>query len=115
MVPHPAFGVCFQLEYVFCSSGRAGGKVGRSVRAPRLRPLLKSGDLTLGERALLSNSVLCSRFTILGFQNAGAPRFRATLPNERPCKVSSEWPHKVSRCFPQRGKKYPANGLIESF
>ncbi|XP_042650760.1 nephrocystin-4 [Tyto alba] len=24
MVPHPAFGVCFQLEYVFCSSGRAG-------------------------------------------------------------------------------------------
>ncbi|NWX44455.1 NPHP4 protein, partial [Steatornis caripensis] len=27
MVPHPAFGVCFQLEYVFCSSGRAGGKV----------------------------------------------------------------------------------------
>ncbi|XP_068270841.1 nephrocystin-4 [Nyctibius grandis] len=26
MVPHPAFGVCFQLEYVFCSSGRAGGK-----------------------------------------------------------------------------------------
>lgn len=28
MVPHPAFGVCFQLEYVFCSTGRAGGKVG---------------------------------------------------------------------------------------
>ncbi|NXM43828.1 NPHP4 protein, partial [Gymnorhina tibicen] len=26
MVPHPAFGVCFQLEYVFCSTGRAGGK-----------------------------------------------------------------------------------------
>ncbi|XP_031987671.1 nephrocystin-4 [Corvus moneduloides] len=26
MVPHPAFGVCFQLEYVFCSMGRAGGK-----------------------------------------------------------------------------------------
>ncbi|KAM6046344.1 nephrocystin-4 isoform 2-T3 [Chlamydotis macqueenii] len=26
MVPHPTFGVCFQLEYVFCSSGRAGGK-----------------------------------------------------------------------------------------
>ncbi|NXT84719.1 NPHP4 protein, partial [Zapornia atra] len=26
MVPHPAFGVCFQLEYVFCASGRAGGK-----------------------------------------------------------------------------------------
>ncbi|NWU59803.1 NPHP4 protein, partial [Dromas ardeola] len=26
MVPHPAFGVCFQLEYVFCSVGRAGGK-----------------------------------------------------------------------------------------
>ncbi|XP_059722684.1 nephrocystin-4 [Haemorhous mexicanus] len=26
MVPHPAFRVCFQLEYVFCSMGRAGGK-----------------------------------------------------------------------------------------
>ncbi|NXA88375.1 NPHP4 protein, partial [Melanocharis versteri] len=26
MVPHPAFGVCFQLEYVVCSTGRAGGK-----------------------------------------------------------------------------------------
>ncbi|XP_064326094.1 nephrocystin-4 [Phalacrocorax carbo] len=26
MVPHPAFGVCFQLEYVFCASGRADGK-----------------------------------------------------------------------------------------
>ncbi|NXI45367.1 NPHP4 protein, partial [Galbula dea] len=26
MVPHPAFGVCFQLEYVFCSLGGAGGK-----------------------------------------------------------------------------------------
>ncbi|XP_059685860.1 nephrocystin-4 [Gavia stellata] len=26
MVPHPAFGVCFLLEYVFCASGRAGGK-----------------------------------------------------------------------------------------
>ncbi|XP_074704268.1 nephrocystin-4 isoform X2 [Strix aluco] len=26
MVPHPAFGVCFQLEYVFRSVGRAGGK-----------------------------------------------------------------------------------------
>ncbi|KAM6402747.1 LOW QUALITY PROTEIN: nephrocystin-4 [Rhynochetos jubatus] len=26
MVPHPAFGVCFQLEYVFCSAGRASGK-----------------------------------------------------------------------------------------
>ncbi|NWT37748.1 NPHP4 protein, partial [Chroicocephalus maculipennis] len=26
MVPHPAFGVCFQLEYVFCSVGRVGGK-----------------------------------------------------------------------------------------
>ncbi|XP_039583757.1 nephrocystin-4 isoform X3 [Passer montanus] len=26
MVPHPAFRVCFQLEYVFCSTGRAGGK-----------------------------------------------------------------------------------------
>ncbi|NXW42416.1 NPHP4 protein, partial [Nyctiprogne leucopyga] len=27
MVPHPAFGVCFQLEYVCCSSGRADGKL----------------------------------------------------------------------------------------
>ncbi|XP_051642510.1 nephrocystin-4 isoform X2 [Manacus candei] len=26
MVPHPAFRVCFQLEYVLCSAGRAGGK-----------------------------------------------------------------------------------------
>ncbi|XP_027745168.1 nephrocystin-4 isoform X2 [Empidonax traillii] len=26
MVPHPAFSVCFQLEYVLCSAGRAGGK-----------------------------------------------------------------------------------------
>ncbi|NXN58937.1 NPHP4 protein, partial [Rynchops niger] len=26
MVPHPAFRVCFQLEYVFCSMGRVGGK-----------------------------------------------------------------------------------------
>ncbi|XP_071431963.1 nephrocystin-4 isoform X2 [Pithys albifrons albifrons] len=26
MVPHPAFVVCFQLEYVLCSAGRAGGK-----------------------------------------------------------------------------------------
>ncbi|KAM6336525.1 nephrocystin-4 [Alca torda] len=26
MVPHPAFRVCFQLEYVFCSVGRVGGK-----------------------------------------------------------------------------------------
>ncbi|NXB88901.1 NPHP4 protein, partial [Vidua chalybeata] len=26
MVPHPAFRVCFQLEYVFCSTARAGGK-----------------------------------------------------------------------------------------
>ncbi|XP_009694881.1 PREDICTED: nephrocystin-4-like, partial [Cariama cristata] len=26
VVPHPTFRVCFQLEYVFCSSGRAGGK-----------------------------------------------------------------------------------------
>lgn len=31
MVPHPAFGICFQLEYVFCSAGRAGGKVGQCV------------------------------------------------------------------------------------
>ncbi|KAM9217675.1 LOW QUALITY PROTEIN: nephrocystin-4 [Leptosomus discolor] len=27
MVPHPAFGVCFQLEYIFCGAGRAGGQV----------------------------------------------------------------------------------------
>ncbi|NXG46759.1 NPHP4 protein, partial [Psilopogon haemacephalus] len=26
MVPHPAFRVCFQLEYLCCSSGAAGGK-----------------------------------------------------------------------------------------
>ncbi|XP_009572710.1 PREDICTED: nephrocystin-4, partial [Fulmarus glacialis] len=26
MVLHPAFGVCFQLEYVICASGRADGK-----------------------------------------------------------------------------------------
>ncbi|XP_030145123.4 nephrocystin-4 [Taeniopygia guttata] len=26
MVPHPAFRVCFLLEYVFCSTARAGGK-----------------------------------------------------------------------------------------
>ncbi|XP_065506154.1 nephrocystin-4 isoform X1 [Caloenas nicobarica] len=26
MVPHPAFGVCFQLEYVCCATGRAAGK-----------------------------------------------------------------------------------------
>ncbi|XP_076212218.1 nephrocystin-4 isoform X1 [Aptenodytes patagonicus] len=26
MVPHPVFGVCFQLEYVFCAAGRADGK-----------------------------------------------------------------------------------------
>lgn len=31
MVPHPAFRVCFQLEYVFCSTARAGGKVGLSM------------------------------------------------------------------------------------
>uniref|UniRef100_A0A663LX37 Nephrocystin 4 n=1 Tax=Athene cunicularia TaxID=194338 RepID=A0A663LX37_ATHCN len=33
MVPHPAFGVCFQLEYVFRSTGRAGGKVGEGKNA----------------------------------------------------------------------------------
>lgn len=31
MVPHPAFGVCFQLEYVFGTSGIAEGKVGLGV------------------------------------------------------------------------------------
>uniref|UniRef100_A0A663DVK1 Nephrocystin 4 n=1 Tax=Aquila chrysaetos chrysaetos TaxID=223781 RepID=A0A663DVK1_AQUCH len=50
MVPHPAFGVCFQLEYVFCSSGRAGGKVGlstadiRSVRWAVWSPVLGAGE-----------------------------------------------------------------------
>lgn len=36
MVPHPAFRVCFQLEYVFCSTGRAGGKVRLRVCMPFL-------------------------------------------------------------------------------
>lgn len=27
MVPHPAIGVCFLLEYVCCAVGRAAGKV----------------------------------------------------------------------------------------
>ncbi|KAJ7421445.1 nephrocystin 4 [Willisornis vidua] len=39
MVPHPAFVVCFQLEYVLCSAGRAGGKlsVSQLVASPRGR------------------------------------------------------------------------------
>ncbi|XP_069730640.1 nephrocystin-4 isoform X1 [Phaenicophaeus curvirostris] len=55
MVPHPAFGVCFQLEYVFCSSGRAGGKSlpssarneaadMRSMRWAVWSPVLGSGE-----------------------------------------------------------------------
>ncbi|KAM6116780.1 LOW QUALITY PROTEIN: nephrocystin-4 [Phoenicopterus ruber ruber] len=55
MVPHPAFGVCFQLEYVFCSSGRAGGKAlpgsarseaadMRSVRWAVWSPVLGAGE-----------------------------------------------------------------------
>ncbi|NWH55931.1 NPHP4 protein, partial [Geococcyx californianus] len=55
MVPHPVFGVCFQLEYVFCSSGRAGGKVlpgsahseaadMRSVRWAVWSPVLGTGE-----------------------------------------------------------------------
>ncbi|NXQ57518.1 NPHP4 protein, partial [Anthoscopus minutus] len=55
MVPHPAFGVCFQLEYVFCSTGRAGGKAlsgsarseaadMRSVRWAVWSPVLGTGD-----------------------------------------------------------------------
>ncbi|XP_029873112.1 nephrocystin-4 isoform X1 [Aquila chrysaetos chrysaetos] len=55
MVPHPAFGVCFQLEYVFCSSGRAGGKALpgsahgetadiRSVRWAVWSPVLGAGE-----------------------------------------------------------------------
>ncbi|KAM7030462.1 nephrocystin-4 [Acridotheres tristis] len=55
MVPHPAFGVCFQLEYVFCSMGRAGGKAlsgsarseaadMRSVRWAVWSPVPATGD-----------------------------------------------------------------------
>ncbi|NWI68794.1 NPHP4 protein, partial [Todus mexicanus] len=55
MVPHPAFRVCFQLEYVFCSSGGATGKalsgnargeVGdvRSVRWAVWSPVPGSGE-----------------------------------------------------------------------
>ncbi|XP_010086123.1 PREDICTED: nephrocystin-4, partial [Pterocles gutturalis] len=55
MVPHPAFGVCFQLEYVFCAAGRAGGKVlpgsaggeaadMRSVRWAVWSPVLGTGE-----------------------------------------------------------------------
>ncbi|NWT19383.1 NPHP4 protein, partial [Vireo altiloquus] len=55
MVPHPAFGVCFQLEYVFCSTGRAGGKAPagsarseaadmRSVRWAVWSPVPGTGD-----------------------------------------------------------------------
>uniref|UniRef100_A0A8B9RT26 Nephrocystin 4 n=1 Tax=Accipiter nisus TaxID=211598 RepID=A0A8B9RT26_9AVES len=50
MVPHPAFGVCFQLEYVFCSSGRAGAKVGLSTADIRsVRWAIWSPDLGAGE------------------------------------------------------------------
>ncbi|KAM6045983.1 nephrocystin-4 isoform 3-T3 [Theristicus caerulescens] len=55
MVPHPAFGVCFQLEYVFCSSGSADGKAlpgsasseaadMRSVRWAVWSPVLDAGE-----------------------------------------------------------------------
>ncbi|KAM9256435.1 nephrocystin-4 [Cariama cristata] len=54
VVPHPTFRVCFQLEYVFCSSGRAGGKTlpgstheaadMRSVRWAVWSPVLGTGD-----------------------------------------------------------------------
>ncbi|NXS96294.1 NPHP4 protein, partial [Jacana jacana] len=55
MVPHPAFGVCFQLEYVFCSAGRAAGKAlpggahgeaanMRSVRWALWSPVLGGGE-----------------------------------------------------------------------
>ncbi|NXP01075.1 NPHP4 protein, partial [Certhia brachydactyla] len=55
MVPHPAFRVCFQLEYVFCSMGRAGGKAQsgsarseaadmRLVRWAVWSPVLGTGD-----------------------------------------------------------------------
>ncbi|OWK54372.1 Nephrocystin-4 [Lonchura striata] len=56
MVPHPAFRVCFQLEYVFCSTARAGGKAlsgsarseaadMRSVRWAVWSPVLGTGDM----------------------------------------------------------------------
>ncbi|NXQ28610.1 NPHP4 protein, partial [Alaudala cheleensis] len=55
MVPHPAFRVCFQLEYVFCCTGRAGVKAlsgsarseaadMRSVRWAVWSPVLGTGD-----------------------------------------------------------------------
>ncbi|XP_068027533.1 nephrocystin-4 [Anomalospiza imberbis] len=55
MVPHPAFRVCFQLEYVFCSTARAGGKAlsgsarseaadMRSVRWAVWSPVSGTGD-----------------------------------------------------------------------
>ncbi|RMB91669.1 hypothetical protein DUI87_31899 [Hirundo rustica rustica] len=55
VVPHPAFRVCFQLEYVFCSTGRAGVKAlsgsarreaadMRSVRWAVWSPVLGTGD-----------------------------------------------------------------------
>ncbi|KAF1562628.1 Nephrocystin-4, partial [Eudyptes schlegeli] len=55
MVPHPAFGVCFQLEYVFCATGRADGKAlpgsasgeaadMRSVRWAVWSPVLGTGE-----------------------------------------------------------------------
>ncbi|XP_075293495.1 nephrocystin-4 isoform X2 [Opisthocomus hoazin] len=51
MVPHPAFVVCFQLEYVFCSSGRAGGKAlpgGEAADMRSLRWAVWSPDLGAG-------------------------------------------------------------------
>ncbi|NXP51724.1 NPHP4 protein, partial [Heliornis fulica] len=53
LVPHPAFGVCFQLEYVFCASDRADGKPGSlcseaadmcSVRWAVWSPVLGAGE-----------------------------------------------------------------------
>uniref|UniRef100_A0A8C3PQ20 Nephrocystin 4 n=1 Tax=Calidris pygmaea TaxID=425635 RepID=A0A8C3PQ20_9CHAR len=48
MVPHPAFGVCFQLEYVFCSAlpGGARGEAAdmRSVRWALWSPVPGSGE-----------------------------------------------------------------------
>ncbi|XP_075028274.1 nephrocystin-4 isoform X1 [Calonectris borealis] len=55
MVLHPAFGVCFQLEYVICASGRADGKAlpgsahgevadMRSVRWAVWSPVLGAGE-----------------------------------------------------------------------
>uniref|UniRef100_A0A8C6JUA5 Uncharacterized protein n=1 Tax=Melopsittacus undulatus TaxID=13146 RepID=A0A8C6JUA5_MELUD len=37
MVPHPAFGICFQLEYVLCSAGRTGGKALAGSEAADMR------------------------------------------------------------------------------